>query len=346
MKPSTRRRFLRSTAATAAAASGLGLVSGQTTGRARDAAFDIRQMVESMDEFTDPKARKQHAWEFACAIRDAEDSANDELRQCTTEDLSNLASGASATQTDLRSVGRLLEALHEHDIATYVDESFIYGASKKADVVMRWVPLLGQFNGVLDTARKFADAPEGHRDTEYGEFILTVACFCLEVGLFAVGAPYKLAWKGTHKIFFARSGTLFRLGRYGGDRFVAFMMSEVHYEIREALFEDVITKDKAQWVVDEVNAQHDIPEFTELRSDATRFIDDAEEFTPDQLKDLKFAQPLFEETVETGSWFSEYVPDISDIFGGGGTSGDDLTIEYDPQWYSEEGGSSGGWFGY
>ncbi|WP_144240120.1 hypothetical protein [Haladaptatus cibarius] len=212
------------------------------------------------------------------------------LRQYTTQDFEALFTTSSAARTDLRSVGRLLEALHEHGIATYIDENYLYALGGKADIALRYAPLIGSMNNVLRAAEKFANASKRNRGNEYELFVIAIVCFCLEVGLFYVGAPYKLAWKGTHQLFFARSGTLFRLARYGGDRFVGFIMSEVHYELREALFDDAITADKAQWIVDNVNKNHEIPEFTSIRNDSAKYVGEVEGFTKDDLKQYEFAE--------------------------------------------------------
>ena len=77
-------------------------------------------------------------------------------------------------------------------------------------------------------------------------------------------------------------------------------MSEVHYELREALFDDVVTADKAQWVIEEVNRLHDVPAFTRLRDDSARYAADIREFTMTDLKHHAYAQEFLERSTHTG----------------------------------------------
>jgi hypothetical protein len=273
--------------------------------------FDVSKLPASLGYLEDPKGRQREAWNLATEIHQSEQSASNTLNRYSTEDIVATVNTASAARTDLRSFSRLVEVLHENNLAKIIDVSLLNSIGKRADIVVRYAPLLGSVNNVLNKAEAFATAIKERTEfsdglselqrTRYLDFVLSIACLCLEVGLIWVGAPFKLAWKGTHQIFFARSGTLFRLGRYGGDRFVAFFMSEVHWELREALFDDVVTTEKARWVTNEVNEFRREPQFTELKNDADSLIDNRPEFQISDYKSYWFGEKQTDKVVDAGS---------------------------------------------
>lgn len=265
--------------------------------------FHVSKLPESIVYLSDPKSRQREAWKLAKAINGLEQGASDALGKYSPEDIATVVSKTSDGRTDLRSFSRLVEVLHENDLAGIIDESMLNSIGKRADLAVRYAPLLGAVNNVLAKAEAFATALRGKRRDEYLEFVLSIACLCLEAGFVWLGIPYKLAWKGTRRIFFARSGSLFRLGRYGGDRFVAFFMSEVHWELREALFEDVITTDRAKWVTEKVNAQRETPEFTSVRDDVDSFVQDRPKFSVEDFKSYEFAKKHTDEVADAGSDF-------------------------------------------
>lgn len=301
--------------------------------------FDVGAIPGSIPILKDPKERQQEAWEIACNIRNAEQTVDDELKYYTTTDFETLFNISSAGRTDLRSVGRLLEALHEHDIASFIDENKLYAIGKNTDRVMHFAPIIGGANTFIQASVDFADAPEDDRRAEYHDFLFSLACFLVECGLFYVSAPYKLAWRGTRIIFFSHHATLFRLGRYGGNRFVAFIMSEVHYEIREALYEDVVTADKAEQVVAKVNEYREPPEFANLRKDASEELQKLEEFTRSELEKEGFARDIVDKSQETGSGLFNEVVELSPMISlGEDTSlkgAEDLVLSSDTDWSSK-----------
>jgi hypothetical protein len=263
--------------------------------------FDVGELPESLTYLSDPKRRQAEAWEVAKTLHTAEQDTSDALGKYSQDDIVSAVNTASAGRTDLRSFSRLVEVLHENNLAGIIDESLLNSIGGQADRVVKYAPLLGAVNNVLKKAEAFSTEPAGRRREEYVNFILSIACLCLEAGLMWVGAPYKLAWKGTHTIFFARSGTLFRLGRYGGDRFVAFFMSEIHWELREAIFDDVITTDRARWVAKEVNKHREIPEFADLREDAASIVQNRSNFSAEDFEQYEFAEQYTDDAVNVGS---------------------------------------------
>lgn len=305
--------------------------------------FDVSTLPASVWYLEDPKGRQKEAWETAREIHELEQSASDALEQYSTEDIAAIMGKASAARSDLRSFSRLVEVLHERDLAGIIDESLLNSIGKRADIVVRYAPLIGGVNNVLRKAKAFATAVsspatfvEGlskEQRRKYMNFVLSIACLCLEAGFMWVGAPFKLAWKGTQKIFFARSGTLFRLGRYGGDRFVAFFMSEVHWEIREALFDDVITTEKAKWVTNQVNDSKEVPQFTELRDDAESLIDDRPDFDISDYESYDFAKEQADEAAGTGlDILGEAVELAPKDFGDDGSSEESLVLNSTMDW--------------
>lgn len=262
--------------------------------------FDVSNLPASITYLSDPEGRQREAWELAKALHSVEQDASDALGPYSPDDIATVVSTSSAGRTDLRSFSRLVEVLHENNLAGIIDESMLNSVGQRADLVVRYAPLLGSVNNVLKKAEAFATAAEGQRRDEYLNFVLSIACLCLEAGLMWVGVPYKLAWNGTHRLFFARHGTLFRLGRYGGDRFVAFFMSEVHWELREALY-DEITTERAKWVVDRVNSHREVPAYTRVRDDVESFVQDRSTFSVEDLQRYEFAKKYTDEVADTGS---------------------------------------------
>jgi len=283
------------------------LVVGSTTGAAKEARstqvrrFDVSELPDSLTYLSDPKRRQKEAWEVAKSLHSAEQDTSNVLGKYSQDDIVSALNTTSAGRTDLRSFSRLVEVLHENNLAGIIDESLLHSIGGHADRVVQYAPLLGAVNNVLNKAEAFATKPAGRRRQEYVDFILSIACLCLEAGLMWIGAPYKLAWKGTHTIFFARSGTLFRLGRYGGDRFVAFFMSEIHWELREAIFDDVVTTDRARWVATEVNKHREIPDFAKLREDAASIVQNRSNFSVEDFEQYEFAEQYTDDAVNVGS---------------------------------------------
>ncbi|SEP32343.1 hypothetical protein SAMN04487948_1521, partial [Halogranum amylolyticum] len=302
MGKSTRRRFLNNIGTTAAAS-----VVGASTATATDGQpdgvwrFDVRTLPKSIAYLSDPRGRQREAWKLARTVHQLEQDTTDALGEYSPGNIASAVKQSSAGRTDLRSFSRLVEVLHENNLAGIVDESLLNSIGKRADVVVRYAPLIGSVNNVLDKAEAFATAINGDRRNEYLEFVLSIACLCLEAGLMWVGVPYKLAWKGTHRIFFARSGTIFRLGRYGGNRFVAFFMSEVHWELREALFDDVVTTERAQWVVEQVNRHRETPTFTNMRADVESLVQSSPRLSTQDFRDYEFAKRYADDVENTGT---------------------------------------------
>lgn len=71
----------------------------------------------------------------------------------------------------------------------------------------------------------------------------------MEIELWSVGAPYKMAWRGTR---FIANRTFLRFAHYGCTRCIAFAMSELHWGIRATLYGDVVEEDKIVFVWNEI----------------------------------------------------------------------------------------------
>jgi len=342
---SRRRTFLKGTGGILATPL-LGSSVAASEGSNDPYQFDVSKLPASIGYVNNPKDRRKDAWNVATELHELEQSTSDALEQYSTEDIAAIMSKASAARSDLRSVSRLVEVLHERNLAGIIDESLLNSIGNRADIVVRFAPFIGGANNVLDKAEEFATAissPTAFADglsddqrTKYVDFVLSIACFCLEAGLLWVGAPYKLAWKGTHQLFFARSGTLFRLRRYGGDRFVAFLMSEIHWELREALFDDVITTKKARWVTEEVNEHKDGPKFTEIREDVESIVDDHSDFEMSDYKKYDFVKEQASKAADSGSdIFGEVVESVPEDFGDDGSSTESLVLKSTMDWDEE-----------
>ena len=91
----------------------------------------------------------------------------------------------------------------------------------------RYLPLIGSFNNVMQTACTVDES----KPKTVVDFYLAVAAFCIEVAFFQFAVGYNIAFKSTH--FLATRTTFARLLHATSPRTHGFILSEVHWAIRE-----------------------------------------------------------------------------------------------------------------
>lgn len=119
--------------------------------------------------------------------------------------------------------------LNEHGLTDVLEESMLESKERNLRKYTRYLPLLGSFNNCLEAAC----AVNEDRPETIEHFLIAVVAFGIEVCLWYVGAPFKMAWRGTR---FVANRTFLRLAKHGCRTCVALAMSEIHWAIRGSVY--------------------------------------------------------------------------------------------------------------
>lgn len=155
------------------------------------------------------------------------------------DDGDDLLNTIGETDTAARRLKFVIEALHERDLATSIERDWVMESQAGLAPATRVVPLVGGFNNVYKAAKQLHEAqaaPSEISQSTYDQFKFALLAFGLEVALYYVGAPYKMAWTGTR---FISNRTILRLGRWVDYRIIALLMSEIHFTIRGAVYTQI-----------------------------------------------------------------------------------------------------------
>lgn len=137
--------------------------------------------------------------------------------------------------------------LNEYILTDTIDESMIEKGRRNLSKATRYIPLIGSFNRLCETACTVdASEPDAEAITDF--FYATIA-FGIEVALWTVGAPYKMAWNGTR---FIANRTFLRFARYGCRGCIALMMGELHWAIRASIYGHGVTESKVEFVWEQI----------------------------------------------------------------------------------------------
>jgi hypothetical protein len=194
------------------------------------------------------------------------------------DDINELRAVISDSSTATRRLEFVIQILHNNHMARYVDDAWIAAVRNNSAMVTRYLPLIGSFNNLHESAEQLDEAGSRTQDVgpePYDQFAYAILAFCLEVGLFYIGTPYRMAWRGTR---FVSNRTVLRAGRYVDNRLIALIMSEIHWQIRSHIYED-INRDNIGSTIQYIQFLGD--EFGELENFAdTNDIQDAQSGKP------------------------------------------------------------------
>lgn len=133
----------------------------------------------------------------------------------------------------------VVKILHNNDLGNYIDEAWVATARNRLKVVTRFLPFITSFNNLYAHAKKLDNAVKKKpnvEDEKYETFSYALLAFAIELGFFYSGTAYKMAWRGTR---FVSNRTLLRVGQHLDNKLIALVMSEIHWKIREKLYEKV-----------------------------------------------------------------------------------------------------------
>jgi hypothetical protein len=125
-------------------------------------------------------------------------------------------------------VQHLLHILTKRGIVSTLSPDDIAAIRENVRSATRYLPLIGSFNNVVETAC-LVDADPTEQNVI--DFYLAVGAFCIEIAFFQFGVGYRIAFKGTNIL--ATRTTVARLLQRTSPRIHALLLSEVHWGLRE-----------------------------------------------------------------------------------------------------------------
>lgn len=132
--------------------------------------------------------------------------------------------------------------LNEYNITSQVEASMIQDLESVSREYTRFIPLIGSFNHLQFAACRVGSDP-GEEAVE--QFLVAALAFGLEVGLWHLNVPYKMAWGGTR---FISNRTFLRYAKKSCNGCIALVMSELHWALRNIPYA-VVSDDKIEFVV-------------------------------------------------------------------------------------------------
>jgi hypothetical protein len=267
-----RRRFLKVFTASSATALPTS-ASAQQQPVVPDSGTVERLLIGFFDPLpNDPVERREVCYaaaEQVCA----------EPSQLREVDLDEARADASGANELFRRLDFTVQVLEDTGVTDKLDNAWI--AAKRGEIgrFTQFLPLVGS---AINCHAAACDVERGNPET-LESFMYAVLAFGIEVALFQIQAPYKMAWSATR---FVHNRTLLRLLRHAcGNRCLAFAMSEFHWEVRSRIFTNVVTADNLELLVAEAES---------LETFA------AEEVKSDDLLRSPYSVPFDEEAFRSG----------------------------------------------
>jgi len=255
-----RRTFLKATAVTPIAASGV--VNAQEGSRVVDDVskgyFDVLPETKADSNSTVVECANE-----LCSARKA----------VSEEVLNAVVDGGGSASDVVRRLQFGVRILNEYDITDRIDESMIEAGRRDLSDYTRYLPLVGSFNNLCE-ASCAVETPDPNPEA-VKDFLFAAAAFGLEVALWTIGTPYKMAWNGTR---FIANRTFLRFARYGCRGCIALLMSELHWAIRGTVYGEVVTESNVEFVWNQIQ---------ELKTEAEEVDYDVDlNFTYKEIQDL------------------------------------------------------------
>lgn len=149
----------------------------------------------------------------------------EERKAISEETLTAIEETGELAHDSIRRARFGVRLLVEYGLTDVLEESMLKPKEQDVRKFTRYLPLLGSFNNCLNAAC----AVDENKPETIERFLIAVVAFGLEVALWYVGAPFRMAWRGTR---FIANRTFLRLAKHGCRACVAFAMSELHWAIR------------------------------------------------------------------------------------------------------------------
>lgn len=224
------------------------------------------------------------AREFFDALPDSETERSEAVTDCAnalctaqravSKEVIDLVREGGATVDDfIRHLRFGIRTLNEFNITTAVDETTLERSQRATSKLTQYLPLLGSFNNLCDAACK-VETPNPDAD-QVQKFLFAAIAFGIEIGLWSVGAPFNIAFKGTR---FVANRTFLRFTRHGCRGCVALAMSEIHWAIRGTIYSDGVTQSNVQFVYKQI---------TELQSESRKIDYDVDlDYTHEEIRNI------------------------------------------------------------
>ncbi len=223
------------------------------------AVLPMNSLYVQQDE---PDLLETIATEFFESLPDSEERRSEAVTSCanalceaqktiSAEVMNSVREGGATVDDFIRRLRFGVRTLNEYNITTVVEESTLERSGQRVDKLTSYLPLLGSFNNLCDAACK-VETPNPSSE-QVKDFLFAAIAFGVEIGLWSIGAPYKIAFKGTR---FVANKTFLRFARHGCRGCVALAMSEIHWAIRGTIYSDAVTQNKIQFIYEQVDDLH------------------------------------------------------------------------------------------
>ncbi len=229
-----RRTFIKTTAVTPIAASGV--VTAQ----------EERSVIDNLSDGYFDALPETKANRNSTVIECANELCS--TRKAISEDVLNtVVNGGDSASDVVRRLQYGVRILNEYNITDKIDESMIKTGRRDIGDYTRYLPLVGSFNNLCEAACA-VETPDSNPEA-VKDFLFATAAFGLEVALWTIGTPYKMAWSGTR---FIANRTFLRFARHGCRGCIALLMSELHWAIRGSIYGEVVTESNVEFVWDQI----------------------------------------------------------------------------------------------
>lgn len=181
--------------------------------------------------------------------------ANDlcKAKKTIAQDTIEAAVEAGETSEDtIRRIRFGVRILNEYNLTNTIDESLIAKGEKNLKRSTAYIPLLGSFNHLLESACE-VEVPNPE-PSQIKNFLYASLAFGIEVALWSIGAPYQMAWRSTR---FMSNRTLLRFARHGCRGCVALAMSEIHWAIRASVYNHGVTGNRVEFISGKIRELQD-----------------------------------------------------------------------------------------
>lgn len=243
-----RRRLLRAAATTAVP------FAFATPAQARRSEVDddteevARNYFDDLRKFENEKQRERAA--IGCANKLCR-----RTKAVPEEVVTEIVDGVESGEVALRRGRRAVEILNEQRITTAIEPSALKKIERKGGQYLKYVPIIESFNNLRSAACQVS--PDNKESIK--NFYIAALAFGLEVVLWQISAPYKIAWRSTR---YVSNRTFLRYARHGCDRCIALAMSELHWALRRGIYGDVVEENKIEFVIGKLH---------ELQEDARKY---------------------------------------------------------------------------